>query len=285
MGVQAICARLDFFIPGGQSRWLEVTTTVVRQWFNGFNDVNAMSLLLHLVTSLAINQTQPTWCNESGNGKLLLRHVGMKPHGRNVFFPFEGKILQVIKKLSAATIPRGQRWELAGGWRATVDACVQGFALELRHPICHVYPQYCAPPSLLPLATARNENISIIYSFCCFPKYCESLLWWVIADSSKEFPKGRKHEQQWHWTTVLLFESFSTTIKFLFHFKIVFKTFFCFLIMFAPQCFLIFHTDFKPGLATALIQLFICWPIAHHHIPDEKWKIVWDLRSVVVWGE
>lgn len=142
--------KVRFFIPGGQSRWLEVkhhiSTTALRQWFNGFNDVNSMSLLLHLVTSLPINQTQRTWCNESGKGKLLLRYVGMKPHGRNVFFPFEGKILQVIKKLSAATIPRGQRWGVEGYSRCMCARFCPGVASSN----LHVYPQHCAPPSLCP---------------------------------------------------------------------------------------------------------------------------------------
>lgn len=122
---------------------------------------SSLRLLSHLLTSLPINQTPPMWDNESGKRKLLLGHFGMKPHGSNVFSPTEAKILQVIKKLSVATIPRG--W-VAGGSGATVDVCVEGFALELRHPICTSTPSIVAFIAL-PLAAAQKGNICIIYLF------------------------------------------------------------------------------------------------------------------------
>lgn len=84
--------------------------------------------------------------------------------GMNPPPPIEGEILQVIKKLSVATIPSG--W-VAKGRGVTIDVCVQGFALELRHPICTSTLSVVAFIAL-PLAMARSGNICIIYSFCCF---------------------------------------------------------------------------------------------------------------------
>lgn len=137
-------AKVWSFIAGGQWRWLRVQdhvrTTVTCQWFNGFNDVDSMSLSVHLVTGLPVNQTPPAWYNESGKSQLLLGHLGMKPHGRDVFSPVEGEILWVIKKLSVATIPGG--WAVEG-WGVTRDVCVRGFCPGVASSTLHVYPQYC----------------------------------------------------------------------------------------------------------------------------------------------
>lgn len=228
---------------GGQWRWLQVQdhmwTAVVRQWFNGFNDVDSMSLLLHLVNSLPINQTPPTSYNESGKSKLLLGHLDMKPHGRNVFSPIESKILQVMKKQSVATVH--------SGWGVTIvySMCAR-FCPGVASSSLYVYPQYCGlRRSAFGHCMGWKYNIHYVW-FLLFLKVFGDF---VLVCHCWQFWGVCKVQETWITFKFSLF----MTINFLFQWK-YFGIFFLFQIMFEPQCFLIFHIGFKAWLLIALIQ-------------------------------